>query len=221
MYSSCIADSRIVRATRAVAVTALLFFCGAGTAAVAADDSYATRYATVTAFGAAAADGRFALLAADDDLGDNCLDVALAGDSSGGDGAGSDTILLAKLDTDKKASTVRSKSAAGTTTAANAESAAVPSRAATPLNPEDQEWEIIVSDKTLNAAMARWAATAGWQLLWEIPVDYAVEARTSVRGSFEQAVSIVAKSMESAEIPMKAVFYQGNKVLRIMAKGSE
>lgn len=82
-------------------------------------------------------------------------------------------------------------------------------------------WDISISDKTLNAAMARWAANAGWQLLWELPVDYAVEARTSVPGSFEEAVAQVAKSMEGAEVPIKAIFYQGNKVLRIVAKGAE
>jgi|GEM_PF-1768996 len=82
-------------------------------------------------------------------------------------------------------------------------------------------WEIIPADKTLNTSLARWAAAAGWQLVWELPVDYAVEARTSVPGTFEQAVEIVAKSMETAEIPMKAIFYKGNKVLRIVAKGGE
>lgn len=84
-----------------------------------------------------------------------------------------------------------------------------------------RDWEIMVADKTLNATLARWAAAAGWQLIWELPVDYAVEARTRVNGTFEEAVGVVADSMESAEIPMKAVFYQGNKVLRIMAKGAE
>lgn len=80
-------------------------------------------------------------------------------------------------------------------------------------------WEIALADKTLNAAMARWTVLAGWQLLWELPVDYAVEAHTTVPGSFEQAVETVARSMEGAEIPMKAIFYKGNKVLRIVQKG--
>jgi hypothetical protein len=80
-------------------------------------------------------------------------------------------------------------------------------------------WEIALADKTLNAAMARWTVLAGWQLLWELPVDYAVEAHTAVPGSFEQAVETVAHSMEGAEIPMKAIFYKGNKVLRIVQKG--
>jgi len=82
-------------------------------------------------------------------------------------------------------------------------------------------WDIVIADRTLNAAMARWAAAAGWQLLWELPVDYAVQAHTSVPGRFEDAVTLVVNSMEGAEIPMKAVFYSGNKVLRIMAKGAQ
>lgn len=83
------------------------------------------------------------------------------------------------------------------------------------------KWEIVPTDKTLNAALARWAALAGWQLVWELPVDYAVEARTTVPGTFEEAVAVVAKSMDTAEIPLKAIFYAGNKVLRIVAKGVE
>lgn len=84
-----------------------------------------------------------------------------------------------------------------------------------------QTWEIAPSDKTLNAALGRWARSAGWQLVWELPVDYAVEARTTVPGTFEEAVGLVAKSMDSAEVPMKAIFYAGNRVLRIVAKGAE
>ena len=92
-----------------------------------------------------------------------------------------------------------------------------PSLATTP----SATWEIALTDKTLNAALARWTAIAGWQLLWELPVDYAVEARTTVPGSFEEAVSTVAKSMETAEIPMKAIFYKGNRVLRIVPTGAK
>lgn len=99
-----------------------------------------------------------------------------------------------------------------------AAAAAVP--AAAPAAPV-QTWEIVPADKTLNAALSRWAAAAGWQLLWELPVDYSVDARTTIQGNFEEAVTMVARSMESAEIPMKAIFYNGNRVLRIVARGAE
>jgi len=83
----------------------------------------------------------------------------------------------------------------------------------------DQSWDIVPTDKTLNAALARWASIAGWQLMWELPVDYAVEARTTVPGSFEEAVSTVAKSMETAEIPMKAIFYHGTRCCASLLRG--
>lgn len=82
-------------------------------------------------------------------------------------------------------------------------------------------WEIAPADKTLNTALARWATSAGWQLLWELPVDYTIEASTSVSGTFEEAVDAIARSVEAADTPMQAIFYKGNKVLRIIAKGSE
>jgi hypothetical protein len=84
-----------------------------------------------------------------------------------------------------------------------------------------QSWEILPTDKTLSAALGRWAKSAGWQLVWELPVDYSVDARTTVPGTFEEAVGMVAKGMDTAEISMKAIFYAGNKVLRIVAKGAE
>ncbi|ADJ62325.1 toxin co-regulated pilus biosynthesis Q family protein [Herbaspirillum seropedicae] len=178
-----------------------------------------------------AIDQRFELLAGDTGAADDCLTQ----------GAAVDTVfMLAKAEIDKKTvrdSAARKKGQAATVTDTPASAADTPSTAASalpaatplPVAPAavgiaasaTRDWEIIVSDKTLNATMARWAAAAGWQLLWELPVDYAVEARTRVSGTFEEAVSIVARSMEGAEIPMKAVFYQGNKVLRIIAKGSE
>jgi hypothetical protein len=87
--------------------------------------------------------------------------------------------------------------------------------------PQRPTWELVPSDKTLKAALTRWARMAGWQVVWELPVDYEVETRTAVQGTFQEAVGVVAKSMDSAEIPMKAIFYAGNRVLRIVAKGTE
>ena len=84
--------------------------------------------------------------------------------------------------------------------------------------PPPPVWEVVPSDKTLKAALTRWTAAANWQLVWELPVDYAVSVRTEIKGSFSEAVETVAKSMETAEMPMKAIFYEGNRVLRIVAK---
>jgi type III secretion protein C len=99
--------------------------------------------------------------------------------------------------------------------------AVVPARAVEAAPAPEPVWEVLQGDKTLNGTLHRWAASAGWQLMWELPVDYAVAARTELHGSFADAVGMVVNSMEGAEIPMKAIFYDGNRVLRIVAKGTE
>jgi hypothetical protein len=50
-------------------------------------------------------------------------------------------------------------------------------------------------------------------------VDFPIEARAEIDGSFEDAVGTVVKSMERSNAPIKAVFYRGNKVLRIVDRG--
>lgn len=101
--------------------------------------------------------------------------------------------------------------------------AVIPVRTApvAPVAAPEPTWTVLPGDKTLNGTLQRWAASAGWQLMWELPVDYAVAVRTELHGSFADAVGMVVKSMDGAEIPMKAIFYDGNKVLRIVAKGTE
>ena len=87
-----------------------------------------------------------------------------------------------------------------------------------PVAPALHAWDVTVADKTLKAALNRWATAAGWQLVWELPVDYAVSARTEIKGSFTEAVETIARSMATADTPMKAIFYEGNRVLRIVAQ---
>jgi hypothetical protein len=80
-------------------------------------------------------------------------------------------------------------------------------------------WRVDLSDRTLKTALARWSEGAGWQLVWELSVDFPIEARAEIDGSFEDAVGTVVKSMERSNAPIKAVFYRGNKVLRIVDRG--
>jgi hypothetical protein len=80
-------------------------------------------------------------------------------------------------------------------------------------------WTTTPADKTLQNALARWSLTAGWQLVWELPQDISIEAAASINGSFEDAVTAIANSMQSSETPIIAMFFEGNRVLRIIAKG--
>ena len=85
--------------------------------------------------------------------------------------------------------------------------------------PTALQWEVKISDRTLNATFARWSRSAGWQLSWELPADYAVETHAVINGTFEDAVGAVAVSLGAANAPVKMIFYAGNKVLRVIAKG--
>jgi hypothetical protein len=82
-------------------------------------------------------------------------------------------------------------------------------------------WSLNERDRTLKAALERWAYDAGWRLLWELGVDYRIDAAASIEGTFEEAVGAVMKNMEHADVPPKAIFYRGNGVLRVVARGTQ
>jgi hypothetical protein len=82
-------------------------------------------------------------------------------------------------------------------------------------------WEIAPGDRTLNTTLSRWSANAGWQLVWDLEVDYPIETRAVLQGTFEEAVATVAQSLSGASVPVQATFYAGNRVLRIVAKGNK
>lgn len=82
-------------------------------------------------------------------------------------------------------------------------------------------WSTSPADKTLQNALARWSIAAGWQMFWELPQDYSVEATASINGSFEDAITAVTTSLQQNDVPVSAIFFEGNRVLRIVAKGAQ
>jgi hypothetical protein len=98
--------------------------------------------------------------------------------------------------------------AAGTATAAPREDAV-------------KHWSLSERDKTLKGALQKWSQAAGWRLVWELGVDYRIDASASIDGTFETAISEVVKNMEHADVPPKAIFYRGNQVLRVVPRGVE
>jgi hypothetical protein len=81
-------------------------------------------------------------------------------------------------------------------------------------------WQLSVSDHTVKTALARWAKEDGWQLVWDVPIDFGVDADATLHGTFEQALQAVVDALKKSETPIQAVMYRGNKVLRIVAKGA-
>jgi hypothetical protein len=123
--------------------------------------------------------------------------------------------------------TVAAAPAATTLPTATANSAPEPSTgaaiepppAAPPPEPA-RAWHLSVSDHTVKTALARWAKEDGWQLVWDVPIDFGIDADATVNGTFEQALQAVVDALKKSETPIQAVMYRGNKVLRIVAKGA-
>ncbi len=86
------------------------------------------------------------------------------------------------------------------------ESASAPARAV---------WTI-VPGKRLSEILEQWGREAGWQsVVWEAP-DMVAEMGATFEGTFEEAVKRTMESLSRSGTQLKAVFYGGNKVVRIM-----
>ncbi|MCW0054172.1 toxin co-regulated pilus biosynthesis Q family protein, partial [Burkholderia pseudomallei] len=105
---------------------------------------------------------------------------------------------------------------------ASPSSASAPDAAHDPRPERDMQrmWRIELSDRTMRAALARWAHIAGWQLVWEAPGDFAIDAEASVDGTFDDALRSVVGALAHSNAPIQAILYRGNKVLRIVPKGA-
>jgi len=83
--------------------------------------------------------------------------------------------------------------------------------------PTTAHWDLRADDGTVYAALKRWAATAGWQISWEIPVDFPVEILDISYGSFEDSVRRVLTAFKVADYPPYPCFHK-NHVVRIVRR---
>ncbi|RQR60624.1 pili assembly chaperone [Burkholderia sp. Bp9126] len=98
-----------------------------------------------------------------------------------------------------------------------------PAAAARPVPPPVANlptWDVRASDGTIRGVLSRWARTAGWQLVWDAPVDFSIDAQATLRGSFEDALQALVASLGRTSTPIQAILYQGNHVLRVVAQGA-
>ena len=87
--------------------------------------------------------------------------------------------------------------------------------------PSQDPWRILRDDRTVLVALSRWAAREGWQVVWELPVDYPVVAEASLSGSFEDAVEALVLALQSVSAPPRVVFYAGNRIVRVLPRGAQ
>ncbi len=92
------------------------------------------------------------------------------------------------------------------------------------LTPAEAHWELRAPDSTVYAALKRWSALAGWQVSWEIPVDFPVEIHDDYYGKFEESVRRVLTALKVADYPPYPCFHENNVVRivrRIQGNGDE
>lgn len=85
-----------------------------------------------------------------------------------------------------------------------------------PPAPTEKKWNIYSGEK-IAAAMTRWAADTKWQVIWEGP-DIVSQIALEVNGKFEDVVTEVMDALNRSNNPVRARFYESNKIIRIMEK---
>lgn len=78
-------------------------------------------------------------------------------------------------------------------------------------------WTISVGDKSVRGVLERWSKSAGYQLLWEVPVDLELNANATLTGSFEDALNAVLTSLASSDYPVEAMIYE-NRAVRVVKR---
>jgi hypothetical protein len=85
--------------------------------------------------------------------------------------------------------------------------------------PALERWMLSPSDITLRKALAKWAARAGWQLMWEASDDVPLTVSATFEGDFRTAVRLLFLSLRDAGVNLNARPYKGNTVLRVVESG--
>jgi len=78
-------------------------------------------------------------------------------------------------------------------------------------------WALRAEDGSVYAALKRWSVSAGWQISWEIPVDFPIEIEDVSGGSYEFAVRRVLTAFRVSDYPPHPCFHE-NRVVRVVRR---
>lgn len=77
-------------------------------------------------------------------------------------------------------------------------------------------FHLTTDDRHISEAVRRLASAHGWQLSWEIDRDFAIQYAATFSGPFLDIVEQIARSLQSANTPIRVKAYHGNRVLRVL-----
>ena len=86
----------------------------------------------------------------------------------------------------------------------------------TPITTNNQTWTITKQDGDLRTLLTKWANNVGWQLDWQVDANYPIEFDWKISGTFTEAVNQVLEATQQTSVPLKAMMYNSNKVLKIV-----
>jgi hypothetical protein len=84
----------------------------------------------------------------------------------------------------------------------------------------DEQWAATV-DASLSTTLTGWAQRAGWTVVWETDDDFRLAAGATLEGDFPTAAGGLIEAFSHARPRLRAVFYAGNKVLRVWTERNE
>jgi hypothetical protein len=73
----------------------------------------------------------------------------------------------------------------------------------------------------LSATLTGWAQRAGWTVVWETDDDFRLAAGATLDGDFPTAAGGLIEAFSHARPRLRAIFYGGNKVLRVWTERNE
>lgn len=74
---------------------------------------------------------------------------------------------------------------------------------------------------SLSATLTGWAQRAGWTVVWETDDDFRLAAGATLDGDFPTAAGGLIQAFSHARPRLRAVFYGGNRVLRVWTERNE
>ena len=79
---------------------------------------------------------------------------------------------------------------------------------------ERQVWRVL-EGRTLKENLDVWAKQSGWNLYWDVEVDYSIPHSAVLFGDIKSSLDVLLTSFSDKLVPLSAELHKGNKVIQI------
>lgn len=82
----------------------------------------------------------------------------------------------------------------------------------------DNEWYLI-DGRTMKQNFEIWGAIEGWEVSWDVTVDYPINHSAFVSGDLKEALGKLVASVSDTSHPISVILHKGNKVIQVVEGG--